>query len=32
LDVAESVADAKGGVKPGETNAIEKIKEALGPA
>ena len=32
LDVAESVADAKGGVKPGETDAIEKIKEALGPA
>jgi tellurite resistance protein len=32
LDVAESVADAKGGVKPGETDAIDKIKEALGPA
>jgi tellurite resistance protein len=32
LDVAESVADAKGGVKPGETGAIDKIKEALGPA
>ena len=32
LDVAESVAEAKGGVKPGETSAIDKIKEALGPA
>ena len=32
LDVAESVAGAKGGVKPGETGAIDKIKEALGPA
>jgi tellurite resistance protein len=32
LDVAESVADAKGGVKPGETDAIDKVKEALGPA
>jgi hypothetical protein len=32
LDVADSVANAKGGVKPGETGAIEKIKEALGPA
>ena len=32
LDVAESVADAKGGVKPGETGAMDKIKEALGPA
>ena len=32
LDVAESVADAKGGVKPGETDAIAKIKEALGAA
>ena len=30
--VAESVADAKGGVKPGETGAIDKIKDALGPA
>jgi hypothetical protein len=32
LDVADSVANAKGGVKPGETGAIDKIKEALGPA
>jgi len=32
LDVAESVADAKGGVKPGETGAMDKIKDALGPA
>ena len=32
VEVAESVADAKGGVKPGETGAIDKIKEALGPA
>ncbi len=32
LEVAESVADAKGGVKPGETGAIDKIKDALGPA
>jgi hypothetical protein len=31
LDVAESVADAKGGVKPGETAAIDKIRDALGP-
>lgn len=30
LEVAESVADAKGGVKPGETGAIDKIKSALG--
>jgi tellurite resistance protein len=30
LDVAESVADAKGGVKPGETGAIDKVKGALG--
>ena len=30
LEVAESVADAKGGVKPGETGAIDKIKDALG--
>jgi hypothetical protein len=30
LDVAESVASAKGGVKPGETAAIEKITQALG--
>jgi hypothetical protein len=32
LDVADSVANAKGGVKPGETGALDKIKEALGPA
>ena len=32
LDVAESVAEAKGGVKPGETGAIEKITEALSTA
>ena len=32
LDVAESVANAKGGVKPGETDATDKIKDALGPA
>jgi hypothetical protein len=31
LDVAESVANAKGGVKPGETGATDKIKDALGP-
>ncbi len=30
LAVAESVAEAKGGVKPGETGAIDKIKDALG--
>jgi hypothetical protein len=30
LDVAEAVAEAKGGVKPGETAAIEKITEAVG--
>jgi len=30
LDVAEVVAEAKGGVKPGETAALEKIKDALG--
>jgi len=30
LDVADAVAEAKGGVKPGETAALEKIKEALG--
>ena len=30
LEVAESVADAKGGVKPGETAAMDKIREALG--
>ena len=32
LDTAEAVAEAKGGVKPGETAALEAIKEALGPA
>jgi hypothetical protein len=32
LDVADSVANAKGGLKPGETAAIAKIEEALGPA
>ena len=32
LDAAEAVAEAKGGVKPGETAALEAIKEALGPA
>ena len=32
LDVAEAVAEAKGGVKPGETAAIEKVRDALGPA
>ena len=32
LDVADSVADAKGGVKPGETGALDKIKEAVGSA
>jgi hypothetical protein len=32
LDVADSVANAKGGVKPGETGALDKIKEAVGPA
>jgi hypothetical protein len=31
LNVAESVAGAKGGVKPGETGALDKIKAALGP-
>jgi hypothetical protein len=30
LDVADAVADAKGGVKEGETAAIGKITEALG--
>jgi hypothetical protein len=30
LDVAESVASAKGGVSPGETAVIEKIRDALG--
>ena len=28
----EAVANAKGGVKPGETDAADKIKDALGPA
>lgn len=32
LDVADSVANAKGGVKPGETGALDKIKEAVGAA
>jgi hypothetical protein len=32
LDAADSVANAKGGIKPGETGAIDKIKEALGAA
>ena len=32
LDTAEAVAEAKGDVKPGETAALEAIKEALGPA
>jgi hypothetical protein len=32
LDVAQAVADAKGGLKPGETAAIEKVKAALGAA
>jgi hypothetical protein len=31
LGAAEAVAEAKGGVKPGETAAIEAIKAALGP-
>lgn len=30
LDVADTVANAKGGLKPGETAAIDKIKDALG--
>ena len=30
LDVAQAVAEAKGGVKQSETDAIAKIKEALG--
>jgi hypothetical protein len=30
LGVAEAVADAKGGVKPPETAALDKVKEALG--
>ena len=32
LDVADAVAEAKGGIKPGETAAIDKITEALGAA
>ena len=32
LGVAEAVAEAKGGVKPGETAALEKIGDALGAA
>jgi hypothetical protein len=32
LDVAVAVADAKGGVKPGETTAIDAIREAVGAA
>ena len=32
LDVANAVAEAKGGVKDEETAAIEKITSALGPA
>jgi hypothetical protein len=32
LDVADSVANAKGGIKPGETGALDKINEALGTA
>ena len=30
LEVADAVANAKGGIKPGETAAIEKIRDALG--
>ena len=30
LDVADAVAEAKGGVKPGETGAIDKLRTALG--
>ena len=30
LGTAEAVAEAKGGVKPAETTAIDQIKEALG--
>jgi hypothetical protein len=30
LGAAEAVAEAKGGVKPGESTALDKIKEALG--
>jgi hypothetical protein len=32
LDVADAVANAKSGLEPGETAAIEKVKEALGGA
>jgi hypothetical protein len=32
VDVADSVAVAKGGVKPGETSALDKIKQALAAA
>ena len=32
LNAAEAVAEAKGGVKPGEAAAIDAIKGALGPA
>lgn len=30
LGVADAVAEAKGGVKPGEEEALDKIREALG--
>ncbi len=29
LDISEAVAESKGGVKPGETDALDKIKAAL---
>jgi len=32
LEIADAVANAKGGIKPGETAAIDKIREALGAA
>lgn len=32
LGVADHVANSKGGLEPNETVAVEKIKEALGPA
>jgi hypothetical protein len=32
LGVAEAVASAKSGVEPGETAALDRIKEALGSA
>jgi hypothetical protein len=32
LDVADAVANAKGGLQPGETAAIDKVREALGGA